>query len=347
MTWLPLLLSDSSAALRYLVLKELLAKDDKDKEVIELEALRFEDPIITTLLEKQNDDGSWDTSDNLGLQMNKIRNTAQAMFRLSYLGIRKKHPSIQKAANYLFSQQLEDGAWPREDNGKLAFNRSVHGPIISPLQTAFPLRALAMCGYATDTRAEKGYKWLIDYRAEDGSWPTFISPDGKTAYQPVGYRQLPNSRFGCRSNSTGALLAFAYHPERRTSDIAKRVLDLLLARETRDRRFLGLEVARTIGIEPAHGFLTYFGRYDLSLILNLTWRIGASMEDPRVSDLVKYLKEIQGSYGLWEYMNNPIASRWITYDILQSLSKIDETSDWISTEPRTIYRSYPRKPRRF
>jgi hypothetical protein len=346
MTWLPLLLSDSSAALRYLVLKELLQKEDKDDEVKELEALRFEDPIITSLLENQNSDGSWDSSDRLGLKMNKIRNTAQAMFRLSYLGIGKNHPSIKKAANYLFSQQLDTGTWPREKDG-LIFKHPIHGSVITPLQTAFPLAALAMCGYATDNRSEKAYEWLIENRAEDGTWPVYISPDGNTTYQPVGYRQMPNSRLGCRSNSTGALLAFAHHPKRRTSEVAKRVLDLLLSRETRDRQVLGFEVARRIGIESASGFLTYFGRFDLTLILDFCWRIGATMGDPRVADLVKYLKSVQGSYGLWEYIPNPQASRWISFDILRSLSKIDETGEWISTQPRTKYKSYPQKPRRF
>lgn len=347
MTWLPLLLSDSSAALRYLVLKDLLARDSTDEELLELQALSLEDPIVSSLLHNQREDGSWDHSESLGLHMDTIRNTAQAMYRLGYLGLGKEHSSIQKAANYMFSQQLDDGAWPRGENGKLTFDHPQHGPVITPMQTAFPLRALAMCGYATDARVEKVYELLITYRAEDGSWPTYLSPDGKTSYQVVGYRQLPNSRFGCRTNSTSALTAFAYHPKRKNSDVAERVLDLLLARETRDRQFLGFEVARMVGIEPAHGYLTYYGRYDLSLILKLCWQIGATMEDPQVADLVKYLREIQGSYGLWEYLPNPQATRWVTYDLLQSLSRLDGTSEWFSTEPRTKYRSYPRKPKRY
>ncbi|NHJ40944.1 MAG: terpene cyclase/mutase family protein [Asgard group archaeon] len=348
MTWLPLLLGDSSSALRYLILKELLSRDDNDEEVQELKKLRLDDPLITSINDAQNNDGSWDSSELLGLQLDSLlRNTAQTMYRLGYLGFNKEYPAIKKAANYLFSQQLENGAWSRSDNKNYSFKHTSHGEVISPMQTAFPLRALAMCGYATDSRAEKAYEWLLNHRAEDGSWPPFISPDGKVGYQPVGYRQMPNSRFGCRSNSTSVLCAFAYHPKRRNSDEAKRALDLLLARETQDRQYLGLEVARIIGIEPSHGYLTYFGRFDLSLILNLCWRIGASKEDVRVTKIVKYLQEIQSTYGLWEYQPNPQATRWISFDILRSLSKLDETGDWISTEPRTKYKSYPRKPRRF
>lgn len=348
MTWLPLLLGDSSSALRYLILKDLLSRDESDEEVLELKKLRLEDPIITSLINAQNPDGSWDSSEMLGLQLDSpIRNTAQAMYRLGYLGFQKDHPAIKKAANYLFTHQLENGAWSRGQNKDYSFKHPTHGSVISPMQTAFPLRALAMCGFATDSRAEKAYEWLIKYRAEDGSWPPYLSPDGKVGYQPVGYRQMPNSRFGCRTNSTSVLCALAYHPKRKNSDIAKRALDLLLARETQDRQYLGLEVARIIGIEPSHGYLTYFGRFDLSLILNLCWRIGATKEDSRVAKIVKYLQEIQSSFGLWEYQPNPQVTRWISFDILRSLLKLDESGDWISTEPRTKYKSYLRKPRRF
>ncbi|MFW9924584.1 MAG: prenyltransferase/squalene oxidase repeat-containing protein [Candidatus Thorarchaeota archaeon] len=347
MTWLPLLLSESSAALRYLVLRDLLSRDNSDRELLELKELRLEEPIIVDLLNAQNEDGSWSTSDKLGLQLNNIRNTAKAMIRLGYLGFDKDNPAIKRAADYLFSQQLEKGAWPRNENGTLEYKHPNHGLIVTTLQTAAPLHALAYCGYATHKRSEKAFEWLIENRTEDGTWPTYQSLHGKIVYQVVGYRQMPNSRFGCRTNSTAALLAFANHPIRKSSDVAKRVLDLLLSRETRDRYNLGFEVARTIGIESSHGFLTHHGRFDLALILELCWKIGATLEDTRVKDLVNYIKESQGSYGIWEYLPNPKGSKWVTYDILRSLSKLDETGDWISTQPRTRYKSYPRKPKRF
>jgi len=348
MTWLPLLLGDSSPSLRLLVLKELLHKDEDDKEIQELILLQQKDPMITAILDNQEEDGSWSTSESLGLLLESpIRNTSLAMIRLGYLGLQNDHLAIQKAAAYLFSHQFDDGAWPRQPGKAVYFVHSQHGPVITPKQTADPLFALAVSGYAEDTRAEKAYEWLIKYRAEDGSWPTIFSPDREIAYQPVGYRQLPNSRFGCRTNSTSALNAFAHHPKRRNSDVPKRVLDLLLSRETRDRNYLGFEVARILGIEPAQGFLTYHGRFDLALILSLCWHLGATKEDPRVVNLIQFMKEIQGSYGLWDYLPNPQATRWVTFDILRSLSRIDDTGDWISTEPRTKYKSYPRAPRRF
>ncbi|MFX1323533.1 MAG: prenyltransferase/squalene oxidase repeat-containing protein [Promethearchaeota archaeon] len=347
MTWIPILLADRSIILRYLVLINLLHKEESNVEVQELENLRFDDPLIKDLIKFQNPDGSWGTSNTLGLHLQgALRNTAHALIRLGYLGFDKSYPPIQKAAEFLFTHQLDNGAWPIK-NGKPTFKHPNHGEVISPLITTIPLRALAMCGFAEDKRSEKAYDYLLSIRTEDGSWPTYLSPDGKVGYQVVGYRQLPNSRLGCRSNTTGALTAFAYHPKRRNDPEIKRVLDLLLARETKDRQSLGFEVARYVGIEPARGYLTYFARFDLAHIINLSWRIGASLEDPRILSIVKYLEDSKGSYGLWDYQPKPEATRWVTYDILHSLSHLDEEGDWMSIEPRTKYKSYPRKPRRY
>ena len=361
MTWLPLLLGDSSPSLRLLILRELLHKEDTDPEVIELKELQANDPLIVELLKFQQKNGSWKGIDSLGLAMaNPILNTTQALCRLAYLGYNKDHPAVAKAAEYLFSFQLNSGAWPGVVNASMAlwmkettkkstepyFEHSQHGKLISPGLTGFPLRSLAMCGYAKDPRSEKAYDFLLTLLTPDGAWPYMISPDGDIGYEAVGYRRMPNSRYGCRSNTSVVLNSFAYHPERRYSEEVQRALDLLLARETRERQNLGFEVARMIGTESAHGFLTYYARFDVAMILDLCWRIGATKEDPRVADLIKYILEIQGNYGLWEYEPKPQASRWVTFDILRSLSKIDETGDWFTLQPRTRYESYPKKPKR-
>ncbi|NPD87393.1 MAG: hypothetical protein HGN29_01635 [Asgard group archaeon] len=361
MTWIPLLLGDKSPSLRLLVLRELLHKDENDDEVQELLKLQKQDSLITDLLKFQQNDGSWLTSESLGLTMaNPILNTTQALCRLGYLGFDKSHPAIEKAANFLFSFQLDTGSWPGVTNASMAlwmkettkkstepyFEHPHHGKVIAPSLTGFPLRALAMCGYATDPRAEKAYDYLLTLLSPDGSWPYMISPDGDIAYQVVGYRKMPNSRYGCRTNTSIVLNSFAYHPKRRKSEQTKKALDLLLARETRERQHLGYETARMIGAESSHGFLTYYARFDVAMVLDLCWKIGATKEDPRVADLIEYFIETQGVYGLWEYESKPQASRWVTFDILKSLSRIDEAGEWVTTQPRTRYESYPKKPQR-
>jgi len=341
MTWAPLLLADPSPALRLLVLQELLGRPADDPEVVELTGLREQDPLIADLLALQQEDGSWQPA-ALWPQAQPAHSTALALARLGYLGLGSDHPAVQRGAAYLFAVQQDDGSWPLQPlvdgiTGK-------EGYTMVPLQTALPLRGLATCGQATDPRAERAYDWLLSQRLDDGAWPTGIV--GGNYGRVAGYRRLAHSRWGCRSNTTGALLCLAHHPRRRSGPEARRALDLLLGRETRESYALGFEVARLLGAEPARGFLTHYARFDLALLLDLCARVGAALHDDRVADLAAHIRGLQGSYGLWEYVPRPQVSRWVTFDLLHSLSQLDENGDWLSLEPRTPFQPYPKRPRR-
>jgi hypothetical protein len=332
------------------VLRDLLNRDKKiDSEIRELEGLREKDPLVSGLVELQASEGSWGKKGISGNAPDPpggtIQVTAQALTRLGYLGFDTKHPAVQQGAEYLFSLQREDGSWPLPQyiqNGE----KKGHYDVIS-LQTSLPLRGLVFCGYAEDPRAEKAYEWLMAQRLEDGSWPTGIA-HGNYGFV-AGYRRISHSRWGCRSNTTAALACLALHPQRRNSPEAKRALDLLLGRETRERHHLGFEVARIIGAEASTGFFTFYARFDLAYLLDLCWRVGASIEDSRVADLVEFVNEAQGPYGLWEYLPKPQASRWMTFDILRSLSRLTRDTDpgWITTEPPTPFSPYPRQRKRY
>jgi len=123
-------------------------------------------------------------------------------------------------------------------------------------------------------------------------------------------------------------------------------LDHLLSRETRDRSGVGAEVARLAGAARPRGFLTYHAAFDAALLLDLSARVGASLEDERLRALADFARAIRGPAGLWECPGAPAASRWLTFDLVRSLGRIAETSDWLSVEPRTPYRSYPGPGRR-
>ncbi len=337
-----LLLADPSPCLRTLTLRELLGRPEDDPEVQELSGLREKDSLVVDLLEKQRPDGSWETV-GPAAQAGKLRATSLALARLGYLGLQPDHLAIRRGSEFLFSCQAKDGSWRLPDMA--VTTDELKGYSMIPLQTTLPLQGLAVCGYATDSRAERAYDWLLARRLPDGAWPTGIA----SGIHPrvAGYRRLAHSRRGCRSNTTGALICLAHHPRRRRAPEAGRALDLLLGRETRERHPLGFEVARLIGVEPARGFLTYFARFDLALLLDLGWRVGATQDDERVAGIVEFVREMQGPYGLWEYLPRPPASRWVTFDLLRSLSRLDQATDWLSLEPRTPFQPYARRARRF
>jgi hypothetical protein len=298
--------------------------------------------LVTGLLELQEPDGAW--REGALLDSRRLIPTSVALMRLAFLGFGPDFPAVQRAAGYLFSHQLPDGSWPlarEKPDGE-----AQEGYSMIPLQTAIPLRALAMCGYASDPRAERAYDWLLAQRLPDGAWPTGIA-SGNYGYVG-GYRRLAHSRWGCRSNTTGSLACLALHPGWKQSLEARQALDLLLGRETKERHTLGFEAARLVGAEPAHGFITFYARFDLAQVLDLCARVGASTEDPRLAETVKFVLEQRGPYGLWEYAPRPQASRWVTLDLLRSLSRLGQGEQaWQSLEPRTPFHSYWTKIKRY
>jgi hypothetical protein len=267
---------------------------------------------------------------------------------LGYLGLPSDHPAIRKGVEYLFHHQQPNGAFPLITQGAILDGGKIDGDVkytMIPLQTALPLLGLAWAGYATDPRAEKAYDWLLSEELEQGGWPS-----GRHADQYIfagGYRRLAHSKFGCRTNTTAAVSALAMHPTRQTSRSTQRGLDLLLAHEHHPTQSLGFEVARIIGTEPPRGAFTYFKRYDVAQILDLSWRVGASLDDPRIEANIEFIQSLQGPYGLWEYPRYPEVSRWITFDILRSLTRLDTDTEWFSMEPRTPFQAYPKAPQRF
>jgi hypothetical protein len=339
---LSLLLADPSPCLRWRVLRDLLARPEDDGEARELEAAREDDPLAAELAALQHPDGAWRLNEPAS-RGGAVLTTARALGRLGYLGFGPEHPPVRRGAAYLFAQQRKDGAWPLTDDREA--DGEAEGYSMIPLQTALPLRGLAACGYAGDARAERAYDWLIAQRLPDGAWPTGIA-SGNYGYV-AGYRRLAHSRWGCRSNTTGALACLALHPARRLGNEARRALDLLLGRETREARAFGFEVARLIGAEPGRGFMTTFARFDGAQALDLCWRVGASVEDPRVADLAAFARGLQGEYGQWAYVPHPEASRWVTFDVLRSLAGLEGGGDWTGDEPRTPFQAYPRRVRRY
>jgi hypothetical protein len=310
-----LLLADPSPALRRRILTELLDVPHDDREVAELTRLRERDPVL--------DERSGD-----------LRGAAFQLCRLAYAGIGREHPRVHELAEQVFARQQGDGSFPLPRDGLYS---------TMPLQTALPLRGVAAAGYAEDPRAERAYEWLLAQRLDDGAWPVGVA-SGQKGYI-AGYRRLPGST-GCRANTTGALAALALHPKRARSEAALTALDLLLQRETRDEWALGWEVARLTGVEPPAGFITFYARFDLAFVLELAGRCGAAKEDPRVDSLVEFLLGLRGENGLWQHPSYPELARWLTFDILLNLRRL-EGGDWLGRTPRTAFHAYPRRRRRY
>ena len=113
MTWAPLLLADPSPCLRWLVLTQLLARGEDDPEVQELAAWRASDPLVTSLTAGQDEDGAWRMGSlPASWGDDPVRLTGYALARLGFLGFGPDFLPVRRGAEYLFSEQRQDGAWP-------------------------------------------------------------------------------------------------------------------------------------------------------------------------------------------------------------------------------------------
>jgi hypothetical protein len=342
---LELLLADPSPCLRLMALKTLLGKGSSDTEVKELDKLKKRDPLYVELSSLQAADGSWST---LGapFRESRIVATSLALSRLGLLGFGRSDALVKKGAAFLFSKQLRDGSWPASDE----YDEEGARNFMFPLQTAFPLMGLAGTGFAENPRAEKAYGWLVSKRLPDGAWPTGMRHG---VFRGVaGYRKLPHSRWGCRSNTTASVICLSLHPVRKGSEEARAGLDHLLSRETRDAAVSGFDTARLLGFEEARGALTFYAAFDPALILGLCARLGVgAKDDERVAELAKFVRGLAGPNGLWEYAANPAASRWVSFDVARSLAAVEAGGRgkraWQSLQPRTPFAAYPKKKRRF
>ncbi len=344
MTWVPLLLTDPSPCLRYLVLTELLDYSEEKEEVQELSEMRKLDPLVKDLIKLQKPNGSWDSFDLTRVTTSaNLQITSMALQRLGYLGFNSNCLVVQKGAEYIFSKQQEDGSWPMP--GKKDLTDEEYGYQMMPIQTAIPLLGLVMCGYSNDKRIDKAFSWLLQQRLKDGAWPVGLSAGNYGGI--AGYRRLAHSRWGCRSNTTAVLSCFANHPILSKSEEAKRALDLVLGTDSKLRTNLGFMVARIVGLEKSIGQITYMAKFDIAYILDLCRRVGATQEDDRISDLIEFVKNEQGKYGLWENPRYPLVTRWLTFDLLRTLTKIEKNKEWISFEPKTPFKAYFEKTKRF
>ena len=346
-----LLFGDPSPSLRWRAAVELDGATDDDADVQAWQAEIHESVEIRSLVAR------------LEAARDSPHAAGYLLCQLAYLGYRG--PEIAAAVDRIFARQQADGSWPHQpddDEHQPKHRRralpkasrvesDMEGYSVVTMTTLVPLRGVAAAGFATDARAERAYEWLLGQRLDDGSWAGthrgelgFDFRSGKVSETP-DYRRLPRGP-GCRSATTGAVACLVLHPDRRRSEAARIGVDHLLARETQEPATIGFELSRLVGLERALGLVTFYVTFDQAFLLDLASRCGVSPQDRRVRDLVTYLESLRGPYGLWQHHAHPQLSRWLTFDIECSLSRLAD-GDWIGNEEPATFTPYKRGRRRY
>jgi squalene cyclase len=140
-------------------------------------------PRVRRIIAKQQPDGSWHyPGRRVGPKTNyefleTYRNLGE-LVELYALG--REHPSVERAAEFLYSLQTEEGDF-----------RGIYGREYSPNYTSGVIAVLAHAGYDSDPRVARGLRWLVAMRQDDGGWAIPLRTIGWKFHQPMPEEQQP------------------------------------------------------------------------------------------------------------------------------------------------------------
>jgi len=216
-----LLMSLKNGALHYFTQCDLL--DEKVEPITTL----WELPEVEKIINKQQDDGSWKyPAGNKNIRSQENYDQVETYRILGELvekyGLNKEHESFQKAAEFLFQFQTDEGDF-----------RGIYNNQYSPTYTPAIMELLIKAGYENDPHIIKGFQWLCSIMQEDGGWAIPFRAAGKNLKDalddPVPILSDKSKPFS--HLVTGMVLrAFAAHPEYRKSDVAINAGVLLIYR---------------------------------------------------------------------------------------------------------------------
>lgn len=150
------LLSSQDDAIVYFTQRDLLGNETGPLESI------WGLPDVLKMIRKQQPDGSWRSAKKhpeLSPKYNLIETWRQMRVLVDKYEMNRASSAIQKACEYIFSCQSEEG----DIRGILANQ-------YAPYYTGAILYLLIKAGYGDDPRVINGIQWLLDMRQDDGGW---------------------------------------------------------------------------------------------------------------------------------------------------------------------------------
>ena len=218
---IPSLISAKNKAIECFTRKDIL-----DEKVEPIETL-WELPEGKKILNRQQEDGSWKYpgGGKEHLRSREDYNQLETFRILGELvekyGLNNRHPKIRRAADFLFSRQTDEGDFS-----------GIYSNQYSPNYSAAIMELLIKAGYDGNPRIEKGFKWLLSIRQNDGGWAIpFRTVNAKYADALKAEIIKPDLAKPFSHLVTGVVLrAFAAHQKYRKSKEAIKAGELLASR---------------------------------------------------------------------------------------------------------------------
>ncbi len=283
---LPSLASTENKAILFFARRDLLSESDASIRNL------WNLPEATKILGKQLDNGAWRyPSPKLDIRSIENYNQLETYRNLGYLielyGFTREHPAINSAAEFMFSFQTGEGDF-----------RGIYGTQYTPNYSAGIMELLIKAGYDNDSRIEKGFRWLLSIRQNDGGWDIPLRTVGAKFDRKALYSETikPDLSKPFSYMVTGVVLrAFAAHEKYRKSKDAKAAGKLLMSRIFKSDNY------------PQRGDPSYWTKFtfpfwftDLLSALGSLSLLGFTREEPQINKALEWLINKQQENGVWD-----------------------------------------------
>jgi hypothetical protein len=254
----------------------------------------WESPEAQELLKKQLSDGSWEKSGKKAEIYPPWHHKLVETYKRFRTLVKKyqftrDYPVINRAAEFLFSCQTEEGDI-----------RGFIGNQYATYYTGDIFSLLIRAGYEGDPRVKKGMRWLLSMRQNDGGWTIPILThrfDRETGYlltsqyaKPVE----PDRTKPFSHNWTDMVLrAFAAHSAHRKSAEVKAAGALLKSAFFKADAYSSYK-------SPRYWTRFAFWWPNLLTALESLARLGFTKDDPDIKRGLQWFTENQQSDGLWK-----------------------------------------------
>jgi hypothetical protein len=284
---IPALLASRDPAVVYFVERDLLGRAVARLRVV------WELPVVRRILARQDADGSWTGKKARGPAFPPRRADLVETFKqfrdlVERYELRRPHPAARRAAEFLLSFQTDAG--------------DIRGMIANQYATYYTGEMLALlirAGYGQDARAERGLRWLLAMRQDDGGWTVPLLTHRVTRAEM--YRLTTTDAAPLEPDRTKpfshnwtdmALRAFAAHPRHRHSPPARAAGSLL-----KSRFFLP-------DVYSSYRNARYWVRFafwwpNLLTSLRSLRSLGFAADDPDIAHGLAWFVRNQGPDGLW------------------------------------------------
>ncbi len=287
------LLDSGNKAVAYFAERDLLLRDAGPIRLV------WELPEVVKILNRQRPDGSWPYPGKVdaGVKYSLIETWKQLRFLIDQYHMDRSHPAVSKGAEYVFSCQAEEG----DIRGILANQ-------YAPYYTGAILSLLINAGYADDPCVEKGLRWLLEMRQDDGGW--VIGSPGIVGLGKLTQAELIDlTSNGCRETArsfdrskpfsaagTGMVLrAFAAHPKYGQNEHAMAAASLLKS------KFFKKDNWSSYG-HPDNWLRFQYPFWWTNLVsaLDTLSLMGIPADDSDIRNALGWLVEHQRGDGLWD-----------------------------------------------